>query len=124
MGFNCNTLDSKQRRLVFYKETLSDYQNSNIFIVGWIYRLYLYLISNGVGVSQGLCAYFKSVQYIDFYNTSDFKRLFPELYSTKPKNTTYGYWFEKGKLESRIKCLQEAIKIIEEDENGMDKIRG
>lgn len=94
---------TKQEQLKIYEKALLHYQISNIFIIGFIFRVLLL----DAEINRGFCLYF---------NDYSLRIDYPILYSLKP-NITYNnseYWFKPGKLAPRIECLKKAIKLCKE----------
>lgn len=69
--------------------------------------------------SRGFCRYFNYRHHIDVYDEDDFAVILPELYAQKPKKMYHvegSWWFKPGDRTNRIICLENAIKIMK-DEN-------
>lgn len=69
--------------------------------------------------SMGFCRYFNYRHNIDVYNEEDFAVILPELFAQKPEkmyDKEDGWWFKPGNRENRIVCLENAIKLMK-DEN-------
>jgi len=103
---------TQEERLKLYKKALRDYKLSNLFIIGYILKFFL-------NTRFGFCNYFASSHYI----YGSFEEKFPELRVQEPETKQYitysgfelVYWFKPGDLESRIECLKNAIKQIENE---------
>ena len=79
-----------EERLKLYQQALKDWKES-----GAIY--------------DGLCCYL--ILHMDTEKIH-FKQELPELYLTKPKESSYGsFWFKPWIKAPRIRCLQQAIKL-------------
>lgn len=87
---------TKQERLIIYKQALKDYKRAN----SW----YRFLFN--LPIYDGFCWYFIDKHKIYMIDL-------PELLKQNPNNFYSAWWFPKGELEPRIKCLEEAIKLAE-----------
>jgi len=90
---------SPELRLKLYEKALEDYRKSH-FECG-----------------RGFCKYFNFRHHIDVYAKVDFEKILPELYNQKPEKMydEDGWWFIPGVKSSRIKCLENAIKMIQDE---------
>jgi hypothetical protein len=68
-------------------------------------------------VFHGLCDYFDSKHSVYLYVSDEiFNNILPELYAQNPHNNKM-FWFPIGDTQSRITCLENAIKLTKETYN-------
>jgi len=60
----------------------------------------------------GFCNYFSNTHGIDIYHGDTFEINFPELFAQRPSNGPSWFYYED--TQSRITCLENAIKLTKE----------
>lgn len=93
-------MNTKEKRLKFYKQMLKDYTKS-----------FFHLGKKMCNTSWGFCFYIDNTLQSD-WTIHDFI----ELYAQKPKKTYYNgfYWFKHGRRIPRIVCILKAIKLCKD----------
>ncbi len=95
-----------QERLKLYETALID----------WTARLTMPRYEKEVKyLHHGFCAYFNNVHDVYVYDDDRplLKIKLPELFAQAPKNYSM-YWFDFDDTQSRITCLENAIKLTKE----------
>lgn len=85
-------------RLKLYEKALKDYQ-----------------LGDHPNTNRGFCFYFFMEYQIDVYRSEEMERTFPELYAQKSEWRDSFFWFAPGDTLSRIVCLKNAIKMIQDE---------
>lgn len=86
-------------RLKLYKKALEDYQ-----------------LGDHPNTIRGFCFYFFIEHQIDVYQPKEMKITLPELYTQKSEwERLDTFWFAPSDTLSRIVCLKNAIKMIQDE---------
>ena len=67
------------------------------------------------GFCHYFCDYFSNTHGIDIYHGDTFEINFPELFAQRPSNGPSWFYYED--TQSRITCLENAIKLTKETYN-------
>lgn len=92
---------NKKERLNLYKQALKDYRFQYWFP-------FFVIAENYNKLHLGFCYYFSQLG-VDFNILIELQNQMPEKF--------YSYWFKKGELAPRIKCLKKAIKLCKHEIN-------